>query len=124
MPVPDRGITDVLLRSGARANWSGPKICPVCIFKNPRQENVMKPRFSTLGHHKNLFYVDNVTMKCRTCKLLLTFGVPISKADYETELEERKKLGLGKSVGAELEDSFMWERLRVLGYLSEAEEPG
>lgn len=84
----------------------------------------MIARFSSLGRYKKLFYVDNVTMKCPRCKLLLTFGVPIGKEEYEEEFAKRKKLGLGKSVSAEMNDdaSRMRERLTRLGYLPGAIE--
>jgi len=109
-------VTDLLLRSEARGERTGPKFCPLCYIINEIVR--MKPRFSSLGHHKDLFYVDNVTMKCPRCFLLLTFGVPISKEEYEEELAERKKLGLGKSIRAEMDDDHTRERLVALGYLS------
>ena len=110
-------VTDLLLKSSARVERSGPKICPVCCFKMPREEIHMIPRFSSLGRHKDLFYVDNVTMKCPRCNLLLQFGVPISKKEYEEELALRQKLGLGKSISASIEDELKHERLVLLGYL-------
>lgn len=119
LKVPGRGITDVLLRSAARVRWHGPAICPVCTLKIPREENAMVARWSVLGRYKSLFYVDNVSMKCPRCKLILTFGVPISEEEHKEELAERKKLELGKCVSAEMEIDArqMRERLTELGYL-------
>lgn len=117
-------ITDALSRSGARVRREGPAICPVCVLKMPREENPLRARWSVLGRHKKIFYVDNVSMKCPICKLILTFGVPISEEEYHKELAERKKLNLGKWVSAEMEIDArrMRERLTELGYLPGAIE--
>lgn len=59
---------------------------------------------------------DDVTLKCTRCFHVRTHGIPITRAQYETELVQRGEQRVHDAVMDGGEDGLQ-ERLAALGYL-------
>jgi hypothetical protein len=87
--------------------------CPVC-HANGRS-GTMTFRYSIVQQEP---VADNIILKCRTCKHLAGFGIPMSSADLEKEIELREGTWFTPHWKSGSDpDEIILKRLEELGYI-------
>ena len=89
------------------------QVCPIC-FVNGR-EGIMGFRYSIVQQEP---VADGIILKCKTCKHIALFGVPMTSAEFEYETKERKGTWFTPhwKDGSD-PDEIVLQRLIDLGYL-------
>jgi hypothetical protein len=115
-PVADKR-TDEKYESGLERIYSRlgfmEQVCPIC-FVNGR-EGIMEFRYSIVQQEP---VCDNILLKCKTCKHIVMFGIPMISAELEHEISERDGTWFTPhwKNGSD-PDTIQLERLVALGYI-------
>jgi hypothetical protein len=89
------------------------QVCPICSVNS--REGIMEFRYSIVQQEP---ICDSILLKCKTCKHIVVFGLPMTSAEFEHEVEERNGTWFTPhwKDGSD-PDSIVVDRLVKLGYI-------